>query len=84
MLTVDQFEQNSKLGHTGANLLLFRDYRYAVIRNPSDIAAQGVDILFYEQTWFDLSGDFTPDRMSAYALTFYVPYLIESAVTFTS
>ncbi len=65
------------LSDTAQNEKFFKDYNYRVIRKQSDFRKLHVDILFYEQAWFDLSGDFTPEQLSPYALTFYVPYALK-------
>lgn len=59
------------------NIEFFKKYKHCVIRDKNDFDKQNIDILFYEQPWFDLSGDFEPMNISKNALTFYVPYGVE-------
>ncbi len=70
----DDFE----LARASNNLPFFKDYNHCVIRTLREYRKLGVDILFYEQPWYDICDDFTPDGVSAYSLTYYVPYAVES------
>lgn len=59
------------------NIEFFQKYNHCVIKNIQDFYKHNIDILFYEQPWFDLVGDFTPENISKTAITLYVPYGVE-------
>ena len=59
------------------NIEFFKKYKHCVIKNKHDFDKANIDILFYEQPWFDLDGDFEPGRIAKNTLTFYVPYGVE-------
>ncbi len=59
------------------NKIFFGKYNHRIISNLNDFASHKIDIVFYEQPWFDLEGAFTPTRISKYAVACYVPYGIE-------
>lgn len=70
-------DQQHELCNLSDNIKFFSRYNYIVMKNKDDFINQDIDIVFYEQPWFDLGGDFTPEKLSEYALTMYVPYGIE-------
>ncbi len=70
-------DEKHKLCNLAKNIQFFKRYHYTVIKNKSDFVSSNIDIIFYEQPWFDLGGNFTPKKLSKYALTLYVPYSIE-------
>ena len=59
------------------NIEFFKKYKYCVIKNKKWLDKKKIDILFYEQPWFDLDGDFTPFTLSKHTITLYVPYGVE-------
>ena len=63
------------------NIEFFKKYNYCVIKNIRDFYKHDIDILFYEQPWFDLAGDFTPENISKTAITLYVPYDVGPDIT---
>ncbi len=69
--------EDNMLCDIGKNIAFFKKYNYCVIKNVADFKAKNIDIVFYEQPWFALSGDFTPRNISKYSITLYVPYGIE-------
>ncbi len=73
-------DEKMELCSVEKNCEFFRHYRHCVIRELADYVAQRVDILFYEQPWFDMFGDFTPDAVSEHSLTCYVSYALEPEV----
>ena len=70
-------DEQHELCNLTDNKKFFAKYDYKVIRNIDDFLKHKIDIVFYEQPWFDLAGDFTPEKLSLHALTMYVPYGIE-------
>lgn len=69
--------ENNPLCDIEKNVVFFKTKNYQIIANKNDFINTGLDILFYEQPWFDLAGDFTPTKLSKHVLTYYVPYGIE-------
>lgn len=59
------------------NVEFFKKYKHCIIKTKHDFDNANIDILFYEQPWFDLDGDFEPGRIAKNTLTFYVPYGVE-------
>lgn len=59
------------------NVAFFKKYNYCVIKTIRDFYKHNIDILFYEQPWFDFSGSFCPENISKTAITLYVPYGVE-------
>jgi len=49
-------------------------YNFATFSNVSEFLAHKPDVVFYQQPWDALSGDFTPVKLSQYALCLYFPY----------
>ncbi len=80
VLIVDDNFKPGAAEETEKNLSFFREYRHVVIRNKRDYVRQRTDVLFYEQPWYDLAGDLTPEQLSAHSLNFYVPYCIETDI----
>ena len=68
---------NSEVSDLLKNIHFFGKYNYCIVQNIEDFKEQNIDIVFYEQPWFALDGDFTPSKVSEYALTFYVPYAVQ-------
>ncbi len=60
------------------NLKFFKDKKYdtLVIKSAKELENQ-FDLIFYEQPWFSLDNEFSPENLSKKALCFYVPYGIE-------
>lgn len=56
------------------NIMFFKNYNYVIVNNSQDLKTLNINVVFYEQPWFALEGDFTPIQISKYALCFYVHY----------
>ncbi len=77
VLIVEPKGKKAVLKNTEGNLRFFAGYHHALVHRRQDVEQLGIDILFYEQPWYDLAGEFTPDKISENALTYYVPYCVE-------
>ena len=54
---------------------------YVVVSSLEEFKQHSPDIIFYEQPWFVMAGDFSPENLSKNSLCLYVPYGIETDVT---
>lgn len=70
-------EANNPVCDLIKNIHFFSNYNHCIIQNIQDFKKQNIDIVFYEQPWFALNGEFSPKTLSNTALTFYVPYAIQ-------
>lgn len=70
-------DTDSEVSNLLKNVQFFNKYNHCIVQNIDDFKEQNIDIVFYEQPWFALDGDFTPSKISKYALTFYIPYAVQ-------
>ena len=61
------------------NLQFFksRGYNLGIIKDANELERYKPDIVFYEQPWFALDNEFSPENLSKIALCLYVPYNVE-------
>lgn len=57
-----------------------REYHFAAISNGAELRGHKPDIVFYQQPWDALHGDFAPVNVSQYALCLYFPYSIATSI----
>lgn len=66
--------EKHKLCNLENNKIFFKNYNYVVINDINDLKKLNIRIVFYEQPWFAVDGEFSPINVSKNALCFYVHY----------